>query len=269
MDLLKVALPQIFVTMLSNAEFYSENQSLQLYDAKLFLESVKSKIDSPSLDEGVMMDLGCGPGNTCLKVLLPTFPGVRKIVGVDISEHMIEFAKRHNFHEKIEYHVCDIEDRNTILKCTEKASRVISIHCFHWLQKQKEAFENIYQILKPGGKAALIFILNSPFWDSYHLHYSNPKYRKYLENKRSYIPESHFQKHDAVFYRNQLEDIGFDVIVCEEENRIYTYPNDDVCRASLYSICGLTNYIPDDLRPEFKEDNFQYFLMYNDRCSDR
>nr|UJH41147.1 juvenile hormone acid methyltransferase-2 [Pardosa pseudoannulata] len=254
--------------MLSDAEIYSEHRSMQVHDTKLFLQSVVRKMDWSSPDEDVVMDLGCGPGNSCLKMLLPAFPGVEKLIGVDVLEDMIEFAKKKNSHEKIEYHVADIENRNTILKWSEQISKVISIYCFNWLENQKEAFENIYHILKPGGEAGLLFVLSTPFWDSYHLHYNNPKYKKYLENKRSYIPESHFKKHDAAFYRNLLQDIGFDVIVCEDEKRTYTYPSEEDCRAATYSRCALTSYIPDELKPEFREDSFQGFLKYNGRSPD-
>nr|UJH41150.1 juvenile hormone acid methyltransferase-5 [Pardosa pseudoannulata] len=245
------------------AEFYSENQSMQLYDAKLFLESVIPKLNSSIQNQDIVMDIGCGPGKTSSKILLSAFPRVKKMVGVDVSADMIEFARKNNAHKKIEYHVADIEDRYTILKWSQQISTVTSILCFHWLEKQKEAFENIFYILKPGGEAALVFVLSSGIWDAYQLITKNQKYKEYLKNKRSYIPESHFKKYGAAFYRYMLQGIGFDVIVCEEEKRSFTFPNDDACRAALYSLCGLTNYIPEKLRPEFEEDIFENFLLCN------
>nr|UJH41148.1 juvenile hormone acid methyltransferase-3 [Pardosa pseudoannulata] len=252
--------------MLSDAELYSGHHKMQRHDTALFLESVVQKMDWSSQEQDVVMDIGCGPGKSSREMFLSTFPKVRKVIGVDVLEDMIEFAKKNNSHEKMEYHVANIEDRDSILKWSKQISKVISIYCFNWLTSQRKGFENIYHMLTPGGEAALLFVLSTPFWDSYQLHYDNPKWSKYLENKPSHIPESHFKRHGATFYRNLLQEIGFKVIICEDEKRVFAYPSDEDCRNSI-SVCPLTSHIPDELKPEFQEEVMRAFLQYNGRNS--
>lgn len=62
-------------------------------------------------DQDVVMDVGCGPGNSIRNLLLPSFSKVKKVIGIDVKPEMIDFACKNNAHEKIEYHLADIEDR--------------------------------------------------------------------------------------------------------------------------------------------------------------
>lgn len=71
--------------------------------------------------------------------------------------------------------------RCTVEKFERQISKVVSIYCFNWLDNQEQAFKNIYDLLKPGGEAALLFVLHTPFWDSYKLHFDNPKWKEYLK----------------------------------------------------------------------------------------
>ncbi|KFM79508.1 Malonyl-CoA O-methyltransferase BioC, partial [Stegodyphus mimosarum] len=254
--------------MLSDASLYSEHHSMQVHDTKLFLTNTVSLMDWTNQSNDVVMDIGCGPGNSCHKLLLPYFPNVKKVIAVDVLPEMIEYAQKYNCHPKIEYHVANIECKETIERWRGEISKVISIYCFNWLKDQKQAFSNIYEALKPGGEASLLFVLSTPFWDSYKDHIQNPKWNAFLKNVEQRIPNSHFQKYRAPYYEELLRTIGFDIIVCEDEQRKYAYPSDDDCRAACASRCALTSHIPLDLRKEFEEELFKGFLKYNGRNTD-
>lgn len=253
--------------MLSDAPLYSEHRSMQAHDTELFLPIIR-KLDWESPEQETVMDIGCGSGNSIQNIFLPLFPDVKKMIGVDILPDMIDFAKQNNASDKIEYHVADIENWSTLDKWSEQISKVISVYCFNWLDNQEEAFRNVYRLLKPGGEAASLFILSTRFWDSYKLHIDNPKWNPYLKDATDInVPASHYKKLDGSYYRDLLEGLGFNVVVCEDENRTFSFADDDHCRGSIF-VCGLTKHIPDDLKREFKEDLFQGFLKYNGRDSD-
>ena len=97
--------------MLKNASLYSEHRSMQTHDTELLLSSVVQKMDWTQQEEDVVMDIGCGPGSSSRKMLLPSFPKVKKLIAVDVLPDMIEFAKKNNACDKIEYHVANIENR--------------------------------------------------------------------------------------------------------------------------------------------------------------
>lgn len=95
--------------MLSDAPTYSAHRSFQTYGAEVFLKTTVPKMDWTKQEEDVVMDIGCASGDATRHQLLPTFPRVKKLIGVDIIPDMIEFAKKNNTSDKIEYHVADIE----------------------------------------------------------------------------------------------------------------------------------------------------------------
>lgn len=97
--------------MLANAPLYSEHRSMQVHDTGLFLSSTVQKMDWTRPEDDVVMDIGCGPGSSTKKLLLPSFPNVKKLIGIDVLPDMIEFAKKNNASEKIEYYVANIENK--------------------------------------------------------------------------------------------------------------------------------------------------------------
>ncbi|XP_054707613.1 juvenile hormone acid O-methyltransferase-like [Uloborus diversus] len=254
--------------MLSDASLYSKHRSMQICDTETFIDSLLPKMRWGRCEQEIVMDVGCGPGNSINHLFLPKLPKANKVVAIDVLPDMIEFAKKNNAHPKIEYFQANVEDRSTLLQWENGITKIISIYCFNWLKDHKKAFENIFYVLKPGGEAALLFVLATPFWDSYKEHVENPKWNKYLEGVEQHIPESHFTKYDASHYKKMLENIGFKVKVCEDEMRIHTYPNEEDCKVAAMSRCALTQHIPESMRAEFKEDLFRGFMKYNSRNSE-
>ncbi|KAM7314211.1 putative methyltransferase-like protein SPBC21C3.07c [Ixodes scapularis] len=73
---------------------------------ELSLLQVSLPIDSAGGQQ--FLDLGCGTGIVTRDVLLPRCPPFRRIVAVDASRDMVEYAMRHFAHVKICYDVLDI-----------------------------------------------------------------------------------------------------------------------------------------------------------------
>lgn len=84
---------------------------MQAHDTGLFLSSTVQKMDWTQPEEDVVMDIGCGPGSSTRELLLPSFPNVKKLIAVDVLPDMIEFAKKNNACDKIEYYVANIENK--------------------------------------------------------------------------------------------------------------------------------------------------------------
>ena len=254
--------------MLSDAATYSKHRILQIEDTLPFVSSVIKKMDWSREDEDIGMDIGCGSGNSCLEILLPALPRVKKFFAIDIIPEMIAFAKENNSHKKIEYHVADIGDRNTLEVWLGKITKIISIHCFHWLKDQREGFNNIYHLLKPGGEAAMIIALNAKHWNSYEDQINNPKWNKYLKNADTNVPESYYLNYGASYYKTLLTNVGFSVNYCEEEEIAHILPDDETCAEEVYGIYSLSKYIPEELKEEFKKDVLKAVVKYNGRSND-
>ncbi|KAG0417772.1 hypothetical protein HPB47_005366 [Ixodes persulcatus] len=101
--------------------------------------------------ERQFLDLGCGTGDFTRDHLLPRCPKVERLVAVDVSEEMVEYARKHFAHPMICYDVLDIaaKDVTEFVKRYGQFDRVYSFYCFNWTRDQEAGFRNIAELLKP------------------------------------------------------------------------------------------------------------------------
>lgn len=138
-----------------------------IYDNETFFEGYKTlreKTDSannlfekpalfallPDLHDKCVLDLGCGYGENCLKY---AGMGARKVIGLDISEKMLEIAKTENSAPKIEYKNMPMEDISLekLLPAGEKFDLVVSSLALHYVEDYAGLVKKIYALLKDGG----------------------------------------------------------------------------------------------------------------------
>lgn len=104
----------------------------------------------PSLYGKRVLDLGCGYGWHCK---FSAENGAMEVLGLDLSQNMIEEAKRRNSDSRITYRVCGIEGyeypENT-WDC------VVSNLALHYIEDIGRVFQRVHQTLKSGG----VFIFN-------------------------------------------------------------------------------------------------------------
>lgn len=108
----------------------------------------------PNLKDKTILDLGCGFGEHC-KGFVES--GAKKVIGIDISEKMLEIAKQENADSKITYINMPMEN---IFKLTEKFDIVISSLAFHYVEDFAGVVKNVYNLLNENG--AFIFSQENP-----------------------------------------------------------------------------------------------------------
>lgn len=101
-----------------------------------------------------ILDLGCGYGENdrYYKEL-----GASYVLGIDISEHMINIASTENNVKGVEYKVLAMEDISNIKK---RFDIVISSLAFHYVKDYKKLLKDIYNLLNDGG--VLVFSQDHP-----------------------------------------------------------------------------------------------------------
>src|SRR5438067_1640157 len=97
--------------------------------------------------------MGCGTGNITNE--LADKLSYNNIIGVDISEPMIEFANENYRRDSVNYLTADICEEwpkfKDKLSLPEKSvDLIVSIYCLHWVSDLDEAIKNIIKLLKPG-----------------------------------------------------------------------------------------------------------------------
>lgn len=91
------------------------------------------------------MDLGCGFGEHCRQFVNR---GAEKVVGIDISEKMLEVARVENCDPKITYLNMPMED---IAALQDTFDIVISSLAFHYVEDFEGVIRNIHNLLKENG----------------------------------------------------------------------------------------------------------------------
>lgn len=108
----------------------------------------------PDVQEKSVLDLGCGYGHNCMAFVSM---GADRVVGVDISEKMLEVARTESTHDKIEYINMSMTDVNTL---EDKFDLIYSSLAFHYIEDFEALAKNIYSKLNPGG--CLLFSQEHP-----------------------------------------------------------------------------------------------------------
>lgn len=120
----------------------------------------------PPMEGCSVLDVGCGHGSLCMDMALAD---AKKIVGLDMDSHRIEFASenlRQNYPELasiVEFNNLDLKQYNTDLFF----DYIISKDSFEHIIDLNEMLREMERRLKPGGKIYAGFgpLYNSPFGD--------------------------------------------------------------------------------------------------------
>lgn len=100
----------------------------------------------------VILDLGCGDG-VLTSAWADRVPDGR-VVGIDSSPGMLDYATSANSRPNIEYRIGDLEDFHS-----EPApyDLIISNAALHWVQGHERLLPRLYELLRPGGRVRLSF----------------------------------------------------------------------------------------------------------------
>ena len=113
----------------------------------------------PDFKDCRVLDLGCGYGWHCLYA---ADHGASSVLGVDISEKMLQVAREKNNHERITYEKSAMED----LSFAENSfDVVISSLAFHYIKDFSLLAKNISSWIKSGGY--FVFSVEHPVFTAY------------------------------------------------------------------------------------------------------
>ncbi|MCR5847745.1 MAG: class I SAM-dependent methyltransferase [Lachnospiraceae bacterium] len=113
----------------------------------------------PDLTGKEILDLGCGFGEHCVAFVEK---GAAKVVGVDISEKMLEIAAKENSNPAITYINMPMEKIDEI---DGTFDLVVSSLAFHYVEDFDGLVKSVYNKMKPGG--LFVFSQESPLTTAY------------------------------------------------------------------------------------------------------
>jgi SAM-dependent methyltransferase len=110
----------------------------------------------PDMRDARVVDLGCGYGWFCRWA---AENGASEVLGIDISEKMLDQARAGTDHEAITYRRSDLEGLSLP---AETYDLVYSSLAFHYVEDGKRLYRTIHDILVPGGR--LVFSTEHPIF---------------------------------------------------------------------------------------------------------
>ncbi|CAG2177613.1 unnamed protein product [Oppiella nova] len=131
---------------------YEETSFDAILPAKELIKQIKQSYNNNKYP--LVVDIGCGPGNTVK--LLDNELKPEQIIGIDIDTEMISFAKQNNGLKNSEYYVQDIGadfDKwdQSLQKVSGKVSVIFSNYALHWVRDVETAAKNMSRLLSNTG----------------------------------------------------------------------------------------------------------------------
>lgn len=215
------------------ALFRDSNKVTQFYAQKA-LEEFSSMIKWRSDGNDSVLDCGCGPGNVTFDVLLPKLPvNFQRLVGVDISKEMIDYAKKTYVHPKLSFEPLnlDIEVEKQSLNDMEPFDHITSFFCLMWIKNQKMCIQNFYKLLKPGGDMLLVFLASHAGYDAYKQLSRDNRWAQYMEDVDQVITPYQYSEDPGTEFQNLLKDCCLTECDVRVQDSYYMFKGEDSLRS--------------------------------------
>uniref|UniRef100_A0A069DQQ0 Putative farnesoic acid o-methyltransferase n=1 Tax=Panstrongylus megistus TaxID=65343 RepID=A0A069DQQ0_9HEMI len=241
-----------------NPKFYSSHNEMQTNDARCLLKEMADTFHWTDCER--ILDIGSGPGDVTYNVLRPFVAKSSVVVGSDVSEESVKFANAHYSSDDLIFKKLDIENEYIWDNYWKKESfdKIFSFYCLHWIPNLRQATENIYNLLKPGGDILLLMLAGNPVYLLFKRLSLLPKwfiYMKDVDNLKSPLVTSTNVAQD---FRKILENAQFTDISVVNKQCKFTYPSGDSMLRAIQAVTPYINNIPSNLHSEFLRDLQNY-----------
>lgn len=130
-----------------NEEFFNGYKQLRENEDNynVLLEQPAMNRLLPDLSGKRVLDLGCGYGHNCMDFV---HRGAERVVGMDISQRMLDIANTESSHKRIEYVRMSMTD---ISRLTEGFDLIYSSLAVHYIEDFEALCKDMYALLNRGG----------------------------------------------------------------------------------------------------------------------
>ncbi|XP_055855264.1 juvenile hormone acid O-methyltransferase isoform X2 [Episyrphus balteatus] len=241
---------------MNQAKLYLRANNVQRHDAQQIIQEFSNVFQWRLDGKDSLLDVGSGSGDVLMDFLYPVVPkDFKKIVASDISSKMVRHGKKTYSHiDNVDFKVLDIGTETLPKEFINEFDHVTSFYCLHWVQNQRQAIENIYQVLKHDGDCLLVFLATNPIFDIYNIVSLNPKWAPYMKDVTSFISPLHCSKDPETEFSQMLEDAGFVDISVESRDKIFAYEGLDNIKQNVRAVNPFIERIPLWLHEEFLDD---------------
>ncbi|XP_050441411.1 juvenile hormone acid O-methyltransferase isoform X1 [Adelges cooleyi] len=231
-----------FVVM-DRPELYAEENGMQRRDASDALNNYLSRMVWKPRE--VVLDVGCGPGDVTSDILFPVLQDkIEKLIAVDKSNVMIDYAKSTYGKAKMEFQILDIENSISCAYHTQHFDKIFSFFCFHWIQNKERTLLNLYSMLKSGGEVLILFMLVNPMVHLYKC--LDVEWQKYVKDIKHLSSTYSKEEVEALFVN-----AGFRIIEIESNIKTYTFQDLSSVLNAVKAVDVMYNVLPSHLHDKY------------------
>ncbi|XP_067212840.1 juvenile hormone acid O-methyltransferase-like [Linepithema humile] len=241
-----------------NPNDYASFDDFQRYNVSRLIDEFADDLIKMS---GKCMDIGCGPGDITNDILLSSLDPNAVIIGTDISQSMIEYANMTYSDEKrLGFEVLDTQTKNLPEKYVSEFDHIFSFHTLHWCKDIRQAFENIYRMLRPGGTMLTLFVASHDTFNVFELMAQNNYFAPYMEDVQRYVSPYLYSKNPRKEVKELVKSIGFKVYHCSHRDVTFSSKDSDNFLSAIMSIPAFLDKMPHDLIKEFKHNYAREYM---------
>lgn len=223
----------------------SKRNNSNLYHTFLEKPAMYGKL--PNLKGKTVLCLGCGSGEETEYLRLQ---GAKRVVGIDISEKLIEIAK--SSYSAVEFYVMDVEKLDFP---KESFDFVFSSLTMHYLENWTKALLGIYKILIKSG--LFLFSITSPFFSAMEK-VDNEKIKSRLFGYKDYKDTKKYQ-----LFGNYLGSYKRTVCVAPGLNITnYHRPLSEIIREFRFAGFELLDIVEPRALPESKKQDHKFWEIH-------
>uniref|UniRef100_A0A0K8S8Y3 Methyltransferase domain-containing protein n=1 Tax=Lygus hesperus TaxID=30085 RepID=A0A0K8S8Y3_LYGHE len=237
---------------MNNAGLYVRFNAMQAKDADEAMEEFSSYFKWGKAEK--ILDVGSGPGDVTSTILRSYVPDDASLIGSDISREMVDYATAKFKSDRIMFRILDIENVPWETEMENSYHKIFSFYCFHWIQNQKLAVENMSKLLKPDGQQFLVFLAKSPIFDLYKNLKINPTWAPFMQDIDNYISKYHNSLDPAEEFKQLLINNGFSDVKAINRWKSYYFDSVEQLITSIIAVNPFIKRIPEDLLPSYRED---------------
>lgn len=205
------------------------------------------------------LDIGCGPGNFLEDHLLPHLRPCKRVVGVDCSLEMLDYAKRHCRQPELAFEHLDIEhgDPRSVVDKYGQFDRAYAFLSFHFVKDLERAYMNVRKLLKDGGECLVVVFVRTPITDMWHKVFSMREWRPYMPDPSAVLSDRFLYNTPVPWddvetrERRAVTAAGLEVVACHTYTSQWVYQTAEAYIDTYVPIFKLDEKLPRSKREAF------------------
>lgn len=153
--------------------------------------------------KGRILDFACGSGFGSNIIAKAAKNNIEEIVGIDLDEGAIQYARGAYYHPLITYEQENAVDP-TLPKRLGQFDLIVSFETIEHVEEEQQFLENIYQMLKPGGT----LVISTPFGQGRGMPTTEPFHVHQLTKDEFHDLFSQYSKKEFFYQRGVLIEPG-------------------------------------------------------------